>query len=502
MRHATSRPIGFVRQGAAIVSLTVALALLGVLVAMQEPQLPQLVPQSAPNECSGYHSPIVGTVTPPATPTSEPAGMSGATAAPYATPLAAEFHAERSTMNPTTSPRARNLLATSILMALTPVALADVITDWNQTASALITESKIGTPAAIRVMALVQTAVSRAVDAAERRPGMSLTGASVDAAVAAANREALVRLLPAQKTSIMAAYNAALGRIPDGPAKHAGAMIGERHASAVLSARAHDDAAASVAYRPHAAAGAYVPTVLPAIPQWPQRKPWLLGNAARFRPAPPPALTSDQWAREYNEVKELGGTVSTRRNAEQTEIARFWGYSLPAIYYGVVRSVAVQPGRNVARNARLYAMASQAMDDAMIGVFEAKYHYNFWRPVTAIRNGDIDGHDGTQRDAGWSSLIEAPVHPEYPSGHSILAAAVGAVLKADLGTDTPPTLSTSSPTAQGASRSWARIDDFVREVSDARIYAGIHYRAATVAGETMGQRIGELAASKLKAAGH
>ena len=146
--------------------------------------------------------------------------------------------------------------------------------------------------------------------------------------------------------------------------------------------------------------------------------------------------------------------ASTRRSAEQTEIARFWEYSLPPIYYGVVRSVAPQPGRDVARNARLFAAVAQAMDDAMIGVFDAKYHYNFWRPVTAIRNGDIDGNDATERDASWAPLIDAPMHPEYPSGHSILAGAVGAVLKAEIGDGPMPVLTTTSPTAKGATRRW------------------------------------------------
>jgi hypothetical protein len=219
-------------------------------------------------------------------------------------------------------------------------------------------------------------------------------------------------------------------------------------------------------------------------------------SATQFRPAAPPALASERWARDYNEAKELGGKTSTRRSAEQTEIARFWEYSLPAIYHGLVRSVALQPGRDVARNARLFALVAQAMDDALISVFDAKYHYNFWRPPTAIRNGDIDANDATQRDAAWASLVDVPMHPEYPSAHSALAATVGAVLKAEIGAGTMPVLSTSSPTAKGAVRRWTSVDELVREVADARVYAGIHFRAATEAGGAMGRQIGELAAAK------
>ena len=202
--------------------------------------------------------------------------------------------------------------------------------------------------------------------------------------------------------------------------------------------------------------------------------------------------------RDYNEVKALGAKTSTHRSAEQTEIARFWEYSLPSIYHGVVRSVAISAGRDVARNARLFALVAQAMDDAMISVFDAKYHYNFWRPVTAIRNGDIDGNDATQREASWTSFIDHPMHPEYPSGHAILAGVVGAVVKADVGKSAMPQLTTASPSAKGATRRWNNVDEFVQEVSDSRIYAGIHYRSATETGAAMGRRIGELAAKRME----
>jgi membrane-associated phospholipid phosphatase len=222
-----------------------------------------------------------------------------------------------------------------------------------------------------------------------------------------------------------------------------------------------------------------------------------MASAAQFRPAPPPALTSEAWVRDYNEVKAFGGKESTKRSAEQTEIARFWEYSLPAIYHGVVRSVAMAPGREVTQNARLFAAVAQAMDDGLIAVFEAKYYYNFWRPATAIRNGDIDGNNGTERDASWVSFIESPLHPEYPSAHSILASAVGMVLQAELGDGPMPVLATTSPTAKGATRQWTSVVAFTREVGEARVYEGVHYRTSTEIGAVMGKRIGELATTKL-----
>ena len=383
----------------------------------------------------------------------------------------------------------RICIAASLLAGVVPNANADVITDWNIKAGEIVTESKLGTPPAIRAMAIVQTSVYEAVNA-------TAPGASVDAAVAAANRATLTKLMPSQQASIDAAYQAALAQIADGPAKTAGIAVGEQAAAAVLARRADDGALPAESYRPHTTAGTYVPTATPAVTQWSQRKPWLMASAAQFRPGPPPALTSDAWARDYNEVKSFGAKNSTRRSAEQTEIARFWEYSLPAIYHGVVRSVAQVPGRDMTQNARMFAAVAQAMDDAMISVFEAKYHYNFWRPATAIRNGDIDGNDATQREASWTSFIDAPMHPEYPSAHSILAAAVGTVLKAEIGKGPMPVLTTTSPTAKGASRRWTNLDDFTREVGDARIYEGIHYRTSTDVGIAMGKQIGALTVEK------
>ena len=389
----------------------------------------------------------------------------------------------------------RICIAASLLAGVVPNANADVITDWNIKAGEIVTESKLGTPPAIRAMAIVQTSVYEAVNA-------TAPGASVDAAVAAANRATLTKLMPSQQASIDAAYQAALVQIADGPAKTAGIAVGEQAAAAVLARRADDGALPAESHRPHTTAGTYVPTATPAVTQWSQRKPWLMASAAQFRPGPPPALTSDAWARDYNEVRSFGAKNSTRRSAEQTEIARFWEYSLPAIYHGVVRSVAQVPGRDMTQNARMFAAVAQAMDDAMISVFEAKYHYNFWRPATAIRNGDIDGNDATQREASWTSFIDAPMHPEYPSAHSILAAAVGTVLKAEIGKGPMPVLTTTSPTAKGASRRWTNLDDFTREVGDARIYEGIHYRTSTDVGIAMGKQIGALTVEKFLQIAH
>ena len=382
----------------------------------------------------------------------------------------------------------------ALLAAVVIPTQADPLTDWNEAVAGFIAEARIGTPPAVRVMAIVQTSVLDALEALP--PDARGNDVSQAAAVAAAHRAALEKLLPAQKARVDEAFRAAITSLPEGPAKAAGLAAGERAALAVLASRGSDGAAAAETYRPHAAAGAYVPTATPAVPQWPYRKPWLIEHAAQFRPGPPPELTSKRWATDFNEIKAYGGRNVSSRSPAQTEVARFWEYSLPEIYNGVLRSAARQPGRDLLRNARLFATAAQAMDDALIAVFDAKYHYGFWRPVTAIRNADADNNPATERDPGWVPLIDTPMHPEYPCAHCILAATVGTVIAAEAGTSTLP-FETRSPTAPGAARRWVGIDEFVREVSEARVLDGVHYRFSTVAGEAMGRQIGALAAKRL-----
>lgn len=374
---------------------------------------------------------------------------------------------------------------------------ADVVTDANAKAAEIASKMP-GTPPAVRAMAIVQVSVFEAVNAttgrypAFRAKLAPAPGASVEAAVAAATRGALVKIVPSQQAAIEADYQAALKAVPDGPAKSAGIAVGEQAAAATFTLCADDGVNAADTYRPHAAAGVYAPTMLPAVPHWGKRRPWVMTRADQFRPGPPPVLTSETWTRDYNEIKAVGGKSSTARTAEQTAIAKFWEATLPNVYWPVARSVAAQPGRDVTDNARLFAVAAMAMDDALIAVFDAKYHYNFWRPITAIRNGH-DGNDATTREPGWTPFIDTPMHPEYPCAHCIVSSSLGAVLAAEIGTGPSPMLSASSVTAQNAVRTWATVNDFTQEVSVARIYDGVHYRNSTVVGALMGKKIGDLA---------
>jgi hypothetical protein len=393
------------------------------------------------------------------------------------------------------------LLAVAIL-AGAPGAQADVVTDANARAADVVSRMP-APPITVRMMAIVQVSVFEAFNAVtgryppQRAKLNPAPGASVEAAVAAATRTALSKLMPAQQTAIDADYQALLGSVPDGPAKTAGIAVGEQAAAAIVALCADDGIAAPDVYRPHTAAGIYVPTVGPAVPHWGKRRPWVMPRGDHFRPGTPPSLTSDTWARDYNEIKAVGGRNSTQRTAEQTAIAKFWEATAPVVYWPIARSVAGLPGRDVTDNARLLAVAAMAMDDALIAIFDAKYTYNLWRPVTAIRNGDLDGNNATDRDPGWTPFIETPMHPEYPCAHCIVAGALGAVLEAEIGSGPTPTLSSASPTAGGAVRTWTSVADFTKEVAQARIYDGVHYRTSTEVGAAMGKKIGELAAKSV-----
>ena len=216
-----------------------------------------------------------------------------------------------------------------------------------------------------------------------------------------------------------------------------------------------------------------------------------MSTSSQFRPAPPPALNSEVWTRDLNEIREVGGNTSTRRTAEQTTTARFWFFTGPRTYNPIVRQVALARKMDIEDCARLYALSSIAGVDAFIAVFDGKYTYNLWRPVTAIRNADLTSNPATPREASWLPLGTTPMHPEYPCAHCIVAAAVSTVLQTVAG-DEVSEITLVSPTAPGVTRKWTRLQDYSDEVSNARIYAGFHYRFSTEVGKDMGRKIGEL----------
>jgi hypothetical protein len=382
-----------------------------------------------------------------------------------------------------------------VLLLVAFGARADVVTDWADMTTQIADEG----PNTVRTMALAQNAVYEAVNAITARYPRDRVDlgaaqvASLEAAVAAASRAVLLQEAPALKEKTEAAYARALATIAEGEARTKGIGVGERAAADVLTKHSHDLDSIEP-YRPATSPGLYVPTTIPTGWSLGQHRPWFMKSAAQFRPGPPPALQSALWARDYNEIKAVGSATSTVRTTEQTEIARFWATALPDVHLGLARSVATGPGREVTRNARLYAAVTAAMNETETSVFEAKYHYLFWRPITAIRNGDRDDNSATERDPDWVPLIVTPMQPEYPCAHCMLAATIATVLRADAGGNSALNLSTSSNTAPGVTRHWTSTDAVVQEVSMARIWAGVHYRTSTEAGNHMGEQVGALVA--------
>jgi membrane-associated phospholipid phosphatase len=258
-----------------------------------------------------------------------------------------------------------------------------------------------------------------------------------------------------------------------------------------------------VTYVPGTAPGDWQPTppvFAPAVaPQWGSVTPFCIPSDSAFRAPPPPALTSADYTAAFNEVQSLGAADSTTRTAEQSQIARFWygaagTYTATGYWNQIAQEVAQERGDSLVQDARLFALLNLAQADASFAVWDAKYTYNFWRPVTAIRAADTDGNPDTAPDAAWTSFKGTPPFPSYVSGHSGHSAAAAAVLAAYFETDAVPfTLSTDS--LPGVTRSYPSFSAAAHEVSDSRVFAGIHWRFDVAAGEALGYEVGNYVAN-------
>jgi len=394
---------------------------------------------------------------------------------------------------------ARNLRVTPTAQA------ADPVTEWNQHAVALTLASPPAVPAALspvqqtRVMAIAQVAVHDAVNGITREyatylsPGPAPENASPEAAAVAAAHHALRGLFAGQAASLDARYADSLAS--RGLSEYdAGIEYGRRAAAAILAARA-DDLSAQAQY-PYSAPGAGLPGVWAPVsaapgaqallPGWGNVTPFVMRSGSQFRPDPPPALDSEQYAKDYNEIKLIGASDSPARTPEQTQIAQFWLASPTAIWNPVLRQVAATRDLGLSARARAFALFYLAASDASVACWEAKYFYNFWRPQAAIRGGDSDGNGLTAGDAAWLPLHPTPRHPEYPSGHTANSSAMAAALALLFGDDPGTPLEV---TLSGITRRWATYEEAVEEVIDARVYSGIHFRAADEAGARMGRQV-------------
>jgi hypothetical protein len=395
------------------------------------------------------------------------------------------------------SARLRKILPALLLLLVPSVARGDTVIDWSAKAEAIGLEKRQRPPDTARGLAMMHVAMFEAVNAITRRYApyrLALTaekGASTDAAAASAAHGIMVALFPDQHASLDTTLKASLAQVPEGEGKANGVAIGKKAAAEILALRASDGISAGEQYRPVTTAGVYVPTVIPVSSTFGKVTPWVMNSGEQFRPAPPPPLTSDIWTADLNEIRQFGGRNSAHRTPEQTEIARFWVITGPHCWNPIVRQLAAAKKLDLTDSARLFALVSMATTDSFIAVFDAKYHYNLWRPVTAIRNADTTGNAATPREASWQPLVDTPMHPEYPCAHCISSSAAATVMELVLGEDVPEVRMTS-PALPGVTRRWASLRDYSDEVSNARIYGGIHYRFSTVVAKDMGRQIGEL----------
>lgn len=313
---------------------------------------------------------------------------------------------------------------------------------------------------------------------------------SAAAAVATAAHRALVGRFGDQQGALDDLYFAYMNAMPDTEAKANGIAVGEEVGVGMLVLRAHDGLDVAVPYvqRP-AGPGVYEPTapVAPLGTRMPHVLPLALDKASQFRPDGPPALHSGDYARDFNEVKDLGRVDSSVRSAEQTAVARFWtDHDIPQWNRSLLR-LADARGLTALETARMLAMAHVAGGDAMIACFDAKYHHLSWRPVHAIQRADTDGNSRTAPDPMWQPLLPTPNHPEYPSAHGCHTTAIAEALEAFFGPGRFPFSVDSLVT--GETRDYQRFKDVVAEVSDARVWAGFHFRYSQEDGAKLGRRV-------------
>jgi PAP2 superfamily len=422
-----------------------------------------------------------------------------------------------------------------VLIGISP-ARADAVIQWNENAAkaaaaACLIASGNGL-AESRMYAIAHVAIHDAVNAIDRRSrpyafdAMAGGPASMDAAVAAAARDALVSViaeLPESASCVAngvaetnAMYAAALAAVPDGPAKSRGVALGQAAAAAILALRDDDGTDAplvDVNYPQGTEPGEWrftpdFPLQLAFAPNWGKVTPFVLQQSSQFRPGAPYHLGSNKYAADYNEIKVLGGddiTTPSARTADQTQIGLFWIESSPLAWNRLARALAASRGLDIGENARLFGLLNLAMADGYIASWEAKYHYRFWRPITAIRLGDTDGNPATAGDPGWTPLQPTYPMPDHDSGHAVQGGVAAEILKQVFGTDDVPFTICSTTVGAGSTcadpapvlRSYASFSQAADENAVSRIYIGIHFRNAVEEGVRHGRKIAAYAVHTL-----
>ena len=420
-------------------------------------------------------------------------------------------------MNPLTQFKKTLILPLFIALALVIVAVptparGDAVTDWNAIASTAIVLTAGQSPhAAPLSFAMVHGAVYDAVNAIDRgyqpylaQPLSNATD-SKEAATASAAFRVLVGLFPGQVGALQPLYDAYIAALPDNPpgSKAAGIAIGEATASAMLTARMNDGRFGPSPTPYPVAPGVWRPTP-PNVANDPAPwvgnvRPFLVPSAEMLRTDGPNPLTSADYAEDFNEVKELGSLTSITRTADQTDAAIFWNDHAAALWNRIFRALAASQGLDIVENARFFAMENLAAADGAIGCWNDKYYWQSWRPITAIREADTDGNPATQADPTWwplfhvttpvcnPPLLVTPPFPEHPSGHSSVTSAIVHTLQNFFGTDKIPFSAFSNKSC--TTRSFDRFSDALKEVIDARVWGGIHFRTADVQGAVLGNKV-------------
>ena len=387
---------------------------------------------------------------------------------------------------------------------------ADVVLDWNIVTMRTAAAAPFNPPLESRNAAIVHAAMFDAVNSIVREFHhyavrlRAPAGASPEAAAVAAAHFALVQLYPDQREALDAAYADSLVLIPGGPGKANGITLGEAVAARILNIRSADGAAAAITaeYTPGVGPGFWIPTppaFLPALdPGWGSVRPFLMEDECQFRPGPPPALTSRRYTRDFDEIKEIGSSTSTTRTPEQTGVARLWIATGAQNWNPIARQVAVAHRLTLSQNARAFALLNLAGADAFIAAWDAKFTYNQWRPVTAIRatDSDSDGNPETIEDASWTPLLATPPFPDYIAGHTTYGGAVARVLEHVFGKNPGVVMTLTSPTAPGVVETFTTFRAISDSVVNARVWGGIHWRTSSVRGRIVGEELGRYAAHR------
>ena len=399
-----------------------------------------------------------------------------------------------------------------IVVAPPPVARADAVTDWNATASTtIVTNAGQPPPVSVRSFAMVQGAVYDAVNAIDRghqpylvQPNANPTD-SKEAAAATAAFRVLAALFPDQLPTLQPIYDAYIAGLPDDPpgSKAAGITIGKTTARAMLAARANDGSFGPPPDLYPPAPGVWRPTppnfANDPAPWVGNVLPFIVPSAEMLRTDGPNALTSAAYTEDFNEVKELGSLTSTTRTADETDAAIFWQDQAMALWNRIFRTLAASQNLNIVDSARLFAMENLAAADAAIGCWNDKYYWQFWRPITAIREADTDGDPDTEADPTWLPLFDpatpvcsgpplvTPPFPDHPSGHACATSAFVHTLQNFFRTDKIGFSAFSNKSC--TTRSFDRFSDALKEVIDARVWAGIHFRTADTQGAVLGKKV-------------